>query len=82
MIKKKVPCRSVMVEGPVIVVDDKTFETRHGGKQVYRLIRLNIEEMGSWKCTRKTCSLVVGRDFRQELRAWAEDAAKRAQDPV
>lgn len=80
MIRKKIPCRSVMVEGPVTVVDDREFETRHGGKRAYRLIRLDIEEMGSWRCNRGTCSLVVGRDFRKELRDWAAEAALKSEE--
>ena len=77
MIEKKIPCRSVMVEGPVMIVDDREFETRRGGKRVYRLIRLDIEEMGNWRCNRRTCGIVVGRDFRKELRDWAAEAAQK-----
>lgn len=81
MIKKNVPCRSVMMEGRIGTIHKKEFTNRKGATKSYRLLRFEIEEMGSWQCSRDVCTLVVGLDPKKTLMEWVEEA-KQAGTPT
>jgi len=74
MIKKNIPCRSVMVEGRVGTIHKKKFTNRKGKTKTYRLLRFEIEDMGSWQCSRDVCTLVVGMDPKKTLMDWVGEA--------
>jgi nitroimidazol reductase NimA-like FMN-containing flavoprotein (pyridoxamine 5'-phosphate oxidase superfamily) len=81
MIKKNVPCRSVMVEGRIGTLHQKEFTNRKGETKTYRLLRFEIEEMGSWQCSRPVCTLVAGLDPKKILLDWVQEA-KQAGTPA
>ena len=80
MIKKNIPCRSVMMEGRVGTIHTREFTNRKGVTKAYRLLKFEIESMGSWQCSRDVCTLVVGLDAKKILRDWVEEA-KQAGNP-
>lgn len=74
MIKKGVPCRSVMAEGRIGTIHRKEFANRKGIKKEYRLLKLEIEDMGSWQCSRNYCNLVIGLNPKKILMDWLQEA--------
>jgi len=73
MIKKGIPCRSVMIEGQIRTIDVKEFTSPKGVSKSYRLLKLEIEDIGSWQCSRSICSQVKGIDRKQIYRDWVEE---------
>lgn len=78
MIKKNIPCRSVMVEGRIGTIHKKEFTNRKGETKTYRLLRFEVEEMGSWQCSRPVCTLVIGLDPKKILLDWVQEAKQSA----
>jgi len=76
MIKKNIRCRSVMIEGRIMSVHIKEFTNRKGITKSYRLLKLDIEDMGNWQCSRPVCNLTVGLDAKKTLLDWVEEARR------
>jgi len=74
MIKMKIPCRSVMVDGRIATIHIKEFTNRKGVSKSYRFLKFAAEEMGSWQCSRPVCNLVIGDDPKEMLFKWLEEA--------
>lgn len=74
MIKKKIRCRSVMVEGRISTIHIKAFTNRKGVTKSYRFLKLEAEEMGSWQCSRPVCNIVAGHDPKEMLTQWLAEA--------
>jgi nitroimidazol reductase NimA-like FMN-containing flavoprotein (pyridoxamine 5'-phosphate oxidase superfamily) len=79
MMKRGIPCRSVMAEGYIETIDIKEFTSRDVTRSL-RLLKFFIEDIGSWQCTRKVCTLAAGVDHKKIMREWA-DTADRAGPP-
>ena len=73
MIKLGIRCHSVMAEGRVETLCIKEARTREGGTSSFRLMKFTVEEMGSWRCTRKVCSQASGADARAILSQWIDE---------
>jgi general stress protein 26 len=74
MINKKIPCRSVRAEGIVKIVHVKKYVNREGVERTLVILKFVIESMGSWRCTRKVCTLAVGIDNRNTMMEWLQEA--------
>ncbi len=55
LVEKGIPCRSVIIEGQISLVDVKEVETKEFGKIKTQMLKLDVGEIGNWKCLRKTC---------------------------
>jgi len=73
MIKRGIRCHSVMAGGRVETLCVKEIRTREGGTASFRLLKLTVEEMGSWRCTRRVCSQASGADTRAILSQWINE---------
>ena len=74
MLKKMIPCRSVMAEGTVAVVHRKTYVNRDGEERTLVILKLTAESLGSWQCTRKVCTIAAGADNHDTMIAWLQEA--------
>lgn len=72
MVKNKVQCRSVIIEGKVYLHDIKEVESRRGGGKVrIQRLRFDIEKIGNWICPAKAC------DWKH---AWFESSPEMVAD--
>jgi nitroimidazol reductase NimA-like FMN-containing flavoprotein (pyridoxamine 5'-phosphate oxidase superfamily) len=55
LVKKGIPCRSVILEGKISLWDVKEADTKEFGKVKVQILKLDVEELSNWKCIRKTC---------------------------
>jgi len=55
LVKRGIPCRSVIFEGKIHLADVKEIDTKEFGKVKAQMLKLDIEDIGNWKCIRKTC---------------------------
>jgi hypothetical protein len=78
MIKKKVRCRSVMAVGRVNTIYVKDVINRKGEVFPYRLLKLTIDEIGTWQCDRTTCNCAAGLDNREFIKKWIIEAKEKA----
>ncbi len=74
MIKQHIWCRSVMAEGRVGSIHTKDFTNRKGETKSYRLLKFEIETLGSWQCSRKVCNQAIGFDPKKMLLEWLEES--------
>lgn len=77
MIRRKVRCRSVMAEGRVETVYLKEVTNRKGLVFPYRLLKITIDEIGSWQCDRTTCNFAAGIDNREFIKEWIVEADQK-----
>ena len=54
LVKKGIPCRSVIIEGQISLYV-KEVDKKESGKVKVQMLRLDVGEIGNWKCIRKTC---------------------------
>jgi hypothetical protein len=54
----------------------KKFTNRKGTTKAYRLLRLDVESVGSWQCSREVCSLVAGLEAKKMLFEWVQEARR------
>jgi len=73
MLRQGIRCYSVMAEGRVATVKLKEVATREGEKATFRLLKLTVDSLGSWQCTRKICSQAAGIDNRRILNQWVAE---------
>lgn len=78
MIKEGIRCRSVIAEGRVETLLIKEVKTRRGDIHPFRLLKLTIEEKGSWQCNRKACNQASGVDTRKIILKWLQEAGYEA----
>ena len=55
LVKQGIPCRSVILEGKISLADVKEVDTKEFGKVKVQILKLDVEEIGNWKCTAKKC---------------------------
>ena len=55
LFKQGIPCRSVIIEGQISLADVKEVDIKEFGKAQVQMLKLDIGEIGNWKCPRKTC---------------------------
>lgn len=55
IVEKGIPCRSVIIEGQISLADIKEVETKDLGKVKVQMLKLDVENIGDWKCQRKLC---------------------------
>jgi len=55
LVKKGIPCRSVIIEGQISLADVKEVNTKKSGKAKVQMLKLDVGEIGNWKCPAKTC---------------------------
>ena len=55
LVKKGIPCRSVILEGKVSLAGVKEMDTKEFGKVKVQMLKLDVEEISNWKCPAKTC---------------------------
>jgi len=79
MIKQHIWCRSVMAEGRVGSIHIKEFTNRQGETKSYRLLKFEIESLGSWQCSRKVCNQAIGFDPKKMLLDWLEESREAEQ---
>ena len=77
MIRKKLRCRSVMLEGRVATVYVKEVTNRKGRVYPFRLLKLSVDEIGSWQCDRTTCNFAAGIDNREFIKEWIVEANRK-----
>jgi len=75
MIRQKVRCRSVMVEGSVETIYVKEVTNRKGLVFPFRLLKITIDEIGTWQCDRTTCNFAAGIDNREFIKKWIAEAS-------
>ena len=63
LVEKGIPCRSVIIEGQISLADVKEMDTEEAGKVKVQMLKLDVGEIGNWKCPAKVC------DWQQ---AWFE----------
>jgi hypothetical protein len=76
MIRAKVRCRSVMAEGSVETIYVKEVTNRKGRVYPFRLLKITIDEIGTWQCDRTTCNFAAGIDNREFIKEWIVEAAQ------
>jgi len=76
MIKKNIPCRSIMLEGRIKTIHVNQETNDKGVTKSYRLLKFDIESTGSWQCSRKRCHQVRGLDPKKILLDWIEVARR------
>ena len=55
LVKKGIPCRSVIIEGQISLDDVKEVDTKRSGKAKVQMLKLDVGEIGNWKCLNKVC---------------------------
>jgi len=55
LVKKGIRCRSVLIEGQISLADVKEMDTKELGKVKVQMLRLDIGEIGNWKCPGTSC---------------------------
>ena len=50
LVKKGIPCRSVIIEGQISLADVKEVDTKESGKAKVQMLKLDVGEIGNWKC--------------------------------
>jgi len=55
LVKKGIPCRSVILEGQISLADVKEVDTKRSGKAKVQMLKLDVEEISNWKCLNKAC---------------------------
>jgi len=55
LVKQGIPCRSVILEGKISLWDVREVDTKDFGKVKIQILKLDVEDIGNWKCVRKTC---------------------------
>jgi hypothetical protein len=78
MIRAKVRCRSVMLEGRVATVYVKEVTNHKGRVYPFRLLKLTVDEIGSWQCDRTTCNFAAGLDNREFIKQWIVEASQQS----
>jgi hypothetical protein len=78
MIRAKVRCRSVMLEGRVATVYVKEVTNHKGRVYPFRLLKLTVDEIGSWQCDRTTCNFAAGLDNREFIKEWIVEANQQS----
>ena len=78
MIRQKVRCRSVMLEGRVATIYVKEVTNRKGLVFPYRLLKITVEQIGSWQCDRTTCNFAAGIDNREFIKEWIVEARQKS----
>lgn len=74
MIKQKVRCHALMVEGTVETILVKEVTNHKGAVLPFRLLKFNIADRGSWQCDRKRCNVAAGSDDWDAIRGWIAEA--------
>jgi hypothetical protein len=77
MIRREVRCRSVMAEGSVETIYVKEVTNRKGRVYPFRLLKITIDEIGTWQCDRTTCNFAAGIDNREFIKEWIVEAAQK-----
>jgi len=52
LVKKGIPCRSVIIEGKISLADVKEIDTKESKKVKAQMLRMDVEKIGNWKCPR------------------------------
>jgi hypothetical protein len=55
LVSKGILCRSVIIEGQISLADVKEMDTKQMGKVKVQMLKLDVGEIGNWKCPAKTC---------------------------
>jgi len=55
LVKKGILCRSVIIEGKISLADVKEIDTKEWGRVKTQMLKMDVGEIGNWKCPRKTC---------------------------
>jgi len=55
LVKKGILCRSLIIEGQISLDDVKEIDSKEQGKVELQRLKLDVGEIGNWKCPRKTC---------------------------
>jgi nitroimidazol reductase NimA-like FMN-containing flavoprotein (pyridoxamine 5'-phosphate oxidase superfamily) len=55
LVREGIPCRSVIIEGQIRLVDVKEVNSKESGKVEVQILRLDVGEIGNWKCLNKIC---------------------------
>lgn len=55
IVKKGIHCRSVLIEGPISIAGTKEIDTNEMEKVKVRILKLDVNEMGNWRCPAQTC---------------------------
>jgi len=74
MIRQKIRCRSVMAEGRVETIYVKEVTNHKGLVFPFRLLKITIDEIGTWQCDRSTCNFAAGIDNREFIKEWITEA--------
>lgn len=56
MVKKGIPCRSVIIEGKISVAGIKQIETSSSGVIKLQMLKMDAAEIGNWVCPRQKCN--------------------------
>jgi hypothetical protein len=56
LVKKGIPCRSVIIEGQISLDDVKEIDTKEFGRIKWQKLKMDVGEIGNWKCLNKICN--------------------------
>jgi len=55
LVSKGILCRSVIIEGQISLADVKEIDSKEFGKVKLQRLKLDVREIGNWKCPAKVC---------------------------